>query len=483
MGESVEASAGGAARRGISALSSVGIAVAVAAVIWTGWSHTRTAPHRTEAARLQLEALDRARRGYLAEPGPGPTGAIRTQYLGDAVSSLEQLARLNPSANSIRKLMLMQHMAGDRAWRGTALRLRRHDAQRPLMETDAEIALWAQVLGDEPIPAEGVAAARSLIRTMGLGWFEHVALSRLYQRAGMAQAAAAETNSARFTAVLMSLFDTGVLVALTLGILALAFVMRSWRRPDAEGSAAGFRVPERLSPDAALACRYAFCIYLVGILLMRLASPALSALPHAGSRSEANPITVGLLSTILLALSAAPPVATLLWQGRRAGLRLADFGLTGARPWHDVGLAVTGYLAVFPVLTVTILATSRLLGDDPTPLNPAITAFAGSGNAFIRAMLLCQAVLVAPIVEEFMFRAVLFRGLQGQMRTRWAMLGSAAVFAGLHPQLPAGFPVLFVLACGFSLLYLRSGNLLASVLAHALNNGGVFVYLALVAGT
>jgi membrane protease YdiL (CAAX protease family) len=451
-------------------------------VIWTGWSHTRNGPKTTEVARLQLEALDRARRGYLMDPGSGPTGAMRTRYLADAVHALGQLARLDPSFGNLRKLMLTEHMAGG-AWRGTALRLRGQGGQRPLLERDAEIALWAQVLGDDPIPAEGVAPARSLIRTMGLGWFEHVALSRLYQRAGMAHAAATETRSARFTAVLMGLFDTGVLVALTAGILALAFVIRSWRRPEAEGGASGWRLPERLSADAALACRVAFCVYLGGILLVRLASPALLGLSRSAPRAAADPIAMGLLSTILLALSAAPPVAVLVWQGRRAGLGMAEFGFTGARPWRDAGLALTGYLAIFPVLTVTILATSRLLGDDPTPLNPAITAFAGSGSSFVRAMLLCQAVVVAPVVEEFMFRAVLFRGLQGQMRTRWAILGSAAVFAALHPQLPAGFPVLFVLACGFSLLYLRSGNLLASVLAHALNNGGVFVYLALVAGT
>lgn len=479
MAECVETSTGGPARRRFTAAGGVILAVAVGAVIWTGWSHTRGGQKQTEVARLQLEALDRARRGYLAEPGSGPTGALRARYLADAVQALDKLAQLNPSAGSVRKLMLTEHMAGGPAWRATALRLRGHDVRRPLLETDAEIALWAQVLGDDPIPAEGVAPARSLIRGMGLGWFEHVALSRLYQRAGMAQAAAAEANGARFTAVLMGLFDTGVLVALMAGVLALAFTIRSWRMPDT----GGWRLPERLSPDAALACRTAFCVYLGGILLVRLAAPALLGLLNAHPRTEAGPITMGLLSTILLALSAAPPVALLAMQARRTGLRLADFGLMGARPWRDAGLAVTGYLAIFPVLTVTILATSRLLGDDPTPLNPAITAFAGSGSSFVRAMLLCQAVVLAPIVEEFMFRAVLFRGLQGQVRTRWAMVGSAAVFAALHPQLPAGFPVLFVLACGFGLLYLRSGNLLASVLAHALNNAGVFVYLALVAGT
>jgi membrane protease YdiL (CAAX protease family) len=42
-------------------------------------------------------------------------------------------------------------------------------------------------------------------------------------------------------------------------------------------------------------------------------------------------------------------------------------------------------------------------------------------------------VLAAPLFEEFLFRALVFQGMERSLRPPSAVLGSAAIFAVIHP--------------------------------------------------
>ncbi len=83
------------------------------------------------------------------------------------------------------------------------------------------------------------------------------------------------------------------------------------------------------------------------------------------------------------------------------------------------------------------------------------------------------AVVAAPLVEEFIFRGLLFRGLERMGRPALAILGSAAVFAVIHPPISAA-PV-FVLGLAAAIGLRRTGLLLTPIIAHAAYNGIVLV--------
>jgi len=91
--------------------------------------------------------------------------------------------------------------------------------------------------------------------------------------------------------------------------------------------------------------------------------------------------------------------------------------------------------------------------------------------------------VVAPIVEEFLFRGVIQTVLvqrfwvRGGLASRyvpsalhrWVAIGGTSVlFAGMHS--PDHFPVLFVLSLGLGYVYERTGNLWAAVSLHAIFN-------------
>lgn len=78
-------------------------------------------------------------------------------------------------------------------------------------------------------------------------------------------------------------------------------------------------------------------------------------------------------------------------------------------------------------------------------------------------------VVAAPLAEEYLFRGLLFAGLRRSSGRGTAVLGSAALFAIVHPTI-AVVPV-FVLGIVTSVVYEGSGLLLGSILVHALYNG------------
>lgn len=79
------------------------------------------------------------------------------------------------------------------------------------------------------------------------------------------------------------------------------------------------------------------------------------------------------------------------------------------------------------------------------------------------------AVLIAPLVEEILFRACVFELLRPRFSTTVALLISAAVFGLAHGALVS---IAFAFCAGlvFGFAYLRSGSILPSFIGHAVVN-------------
>jgi membrane protease YdiL (CAAX protease family)/tetratricopeptide (TPR) repeat protein len=78
--------------------------------------------------------------------------------------------------------------------------------------------------------------------------------------------------------------------------------------------------------------------------------------------------------------------------------------------------------------------------------------------------------IAAPVVEEFLFRGVLYRAFTAHLRPLWANLLQAALFAAMHLEGFKGSLVLFVLGLTLGTLTRRSGGLLAAMTLHAIFN-------------
>ncbi|HEU5071707.1 MAG TPA: type II CAAX endopeptidase family protein [Verrucomicrobiae bacterium] len=78
-------------------------------------------------------------------------------------------------------------------------------------------------------------------------------------------------------------------------------------------------------------------------------------------------------------------------------------------------------------------------------------------------------VIVAPVMEELLFRGLILRGLLGRFRPWTAVLMSAMLFGLMHVN-PWQMVPTFFLGWVFGWFYLRTGSLWPCVAAHALNN-------------
>jgi membrane protease YdiL (CAAX protease family) len=87
----------------------------------------------------------------------------------------------------------------------------------------------------------------------------------------------------------------------------------------------------------------------------------------------------------------------------------------------------------------------------------------------MRVGLITAAVLIAPTVEEFVFRGILFRALLRHRRFAYAALLSGAYFALVHLHAPSFLPLL-ALSAAFSAGYAATGSILTPIVMHALFN-------------
>jgi membrane protease YdiL (CAAX protease family) len=89
-------------------------------------------------------------------------------------------------------------------------------------------------------------------------------------------------------------------------------------------------------------------------------------------------------------------------------------------------------------------------------------------------MLVTAIVLIAPLLEELLFRGLLQNALHRHLPTWAAILGAAAIFGAVHMDLHA-FPALMAMGAVFGLLYYKTGSLRVTIIAHMANNGAALL--------
>jgi membrane protease YdiL (CAAX protease family) len=95
-----------------------------------------------------------------------------------------------------------------------------------------------------------------------------------------------------------------------------------------------------------------------------------------------------------------------------------------------------------------------------------------------RILLMVFAVFEAPLIEEPLFRGIMFRGFAKVMPIWVAMAMSGFVFALIHVN-AASFLSLWFLGYAFAWLYLRTGSILAPMTAHFLFNSLNLIFVLL----
>jgi len=111
----------------------------------------------------------------------------------------------------------------------------------------------------------------------------------------------------------------------------------------------------------------------------------------------------------------------------------------------------------------------------PVERQDLIGIFADADSPWMLIAMVTLAVVVAPVTEELVFRAGLFRYLRTRIPRVIALLAPALFFAALHVNWDtlrglSSLAPLVMLAVLFSLAYERTGKIGTAMVAHALFN-------------
>ena len=138
-----------------------------------------------------------------------------------------------------------------------------------------------------------------------------------------------------------------------------------------------------------------------------------------------------------------------------------------------VRLGVVGGVLVVPLALLLNYASYQLLTlvqrTEPAQ-QIMVTILQKNAHWYQRVCFGLGAVMLAPFVEEALFRGILYRAVKQMGRPQLALWGSSLVFAAIHANLLTFVPLLG-LALMFVLLYEYTDTLLAPIIAHALFNG------------
>jgi uncharacterized protein len=203
------------------------------------------------------------------------------------------------------------------------------------------------------------------------------------------------------------------------------------------------------------------------LLLVFLGCQAALGLAAALATGAARGNVNGLIVACIEAGSFAALIPVARW---RLGRRITDYVRyvpVRAGAWAAMFICCVGLIAglrQLEGLVVRIIPVTRFWRE-------AFGRITGAG-AFARGLVV--AAVVAPLVEEIIFRGIILRGFAAKYGTTRALLYSSLLFGIVHLNPWQFFPAVF-LGLFLGTVYLRTGTVAATSAAHSFYNGAVLV--------
>jgi len=256
------------------------------------------------------------------------------------------------------------------------------------------------------------------------------------------------------------------------GVVALAILVICWLA-GRRRSISPWRKPWNLLDIAE--------VLVVLLFLLVCASMVTAGLRGVIGPASSSETTNALLMLVGYLFSGVCTIALIAY---RIGPRWRVCELLGLK-WYRVaacvGRGIVGFGVVVALLVITLSVLGQFGIERIVPLAPQtpVDVFLGTRSPLTFAVYLLLVGIVAPVVEETIFRGFVYAGLRRTMTVPAAALASALVFAAAHVAVPVG-GLLAITLIGVVLAYLyeRSGSLIAPMVTHAMYNSFVLLLLA-----
>jgi membrane protease YdiL (CAAX protease family) len=133
-----------------------------------------------------------------------------------------------------------------------------------------------------------------------------------------------------------------------------------------------------------------------------------------------------------------------------------------------VGYGLLTLIAVYPLIILATVVTQLLFHNAQG--SPLVSVVQTTNNPLLVIIFVVTVVMMAPLIEETLFRGLLFRAMNARMPFWGAAVISGVLFSLGHTSLGELLPIA-VLGTAFAYMTRRTGGLWASAAAHAAFNG------------
>jgi hypothetical protein len=176
----------------------------------------------------------------------------------------------------------------------------------------------------------------------------------------------------------------------------------------------------------------------------------------------------------ILMVSQVVPLAAGLLVLRAFGPRAhRTVGVRGGDVGKGMLLGAVAFAAILPICVAALIVSigALRLVEGPIQTHPILETVQQTRDPWTLLVLLVQAVVVAPVVEEFLYRGVLLSALVRGAGAIAGLVVSSVLFALVHaPAEPQAVVPLFFLGMALAYAAYRTRSLVAPILAHALFN-------------
>ena len=233
---------------------------------------------------------------------------------------------------------------------------------------------------------------------------------------------------------------------------------------------------------------------MLGILLMMtgqiLAGSLISSWFGSNGKVSVSDLTVGQFALMQFLAQAGhlPLIVFILWRVSGQPQGLTRFGLRARRFLRDIGIGLVALILALPVVmsvSIVMVVVSHLWVEPPPPVHHQILEVVmGSDARGANIALLISAVIVAPILEELIYRGLVQTALLelDANKHRWCVvLIASSWFTLIHQGAVTwqAMPALFVLSIFLGWLYERTKSLGPSIVLHMGFNAFNFLWILL----
>ena len=155
------------------------------------------------------------------------------------------------------------------------------------------------------------------------------------------------------------------------------------------------------------------------------------------------------------------------------------FGFNEPRKTRAILLAIMVAVIVLPMARSLYELSVMILQQFQMSVEPQETVKALQKESISLAQKITYglgAILIAPFIEELVFRGILYPAVKQSGHRTLALWGISLLFAATHANLAALLPLTF-LAVILTLLYETTNNIMAPILTHSLFNAANYFWL------